>query len=128
MTNNAEPGERPLTVYYNSACPVCRAGIAAQKGRMQQCEVVWTDVHETPAACSEVDASLAAVREQLHVTDAQGRVRVGVDAAVAIWRQSPGEAWKAWIFSLPVIHALAGLGYRLFARLLYRWNIRKGHW
>ena len=120
--------KEPIRVYYNSACPVCDAGIGAQKDRMGACAVQWKDVHTDTAARAEIPAELEFVRERLHAVNAAGRVMVGVDAAILIWRHSPGEAWKARLFSLPLVHGLASVGYKIFARLLYGWNLRKGHW
>jgi len=118
----------PVTVYYNSACPVCNAGINAQKDRMGSCAVNFKDVHTDEAARADIPADLEFVRKRLHAVDEQGRVQVGVDAAITIWRHSPGEAWKARLFSLPVLKQLAGAIYNVFAWLLYRWNISKGRW
>jgi len=53
-------------VYYNSACPVCNAGIKDQRRRMEACgieDIEWVDVHTNPEAVSEVGASLEQVRE-----------------------------------------------------------------
>ena len=36
------------TVYFNSACPVCRTGIEWQQGRASSCEIEWIDVHHAP--------------------------------------------------------------------------------
>ena len=47
----------PSKVYYNSACPVCNAGIKDQRKRMQDCgvnDIEWVDVHNSPDAVSEV--------------------------------------------------------------------------
>ena len=41
---------------------------------------------------------------------------------------SPNERWKASLIALPIIKPISTLAYNVFARLLYRWNIRKGHW
>lgn len=117
-----------ITVFYNSACPVCDAGIGHQKERMAGCAVQWKDVHTDTAARSDIDAPLECVRERLHALDGQGRVQVGVDAAILIWRNSPRENWKARLISLPVVYPLARVAYNILARLLYRWNLRKGHW
>jgi hypothetical protein len=40
-------------VYYNSACPVCSAGIKDQRRRMEACgieDIEWVDVHANPEA------------------------------------------------------------------------------
>lgn len=117
-----------IHVYYNSACPVCNAGIERQKRRMAGCPVAWRDVHTDEAARAEMPAELEFVRERLHAVDADGRQQVGFDAFLAIWCRSPGESWKARLFGLPVIRHLAIPGYNLFARALYWWNRHKGRW
>jgi len=124
MTN--EPGS--TTVYYNSACPVCDAGIRAQRDRMQGCAVEWVDVHHNPAAAAELGATLEEVRERLHVRDGTGQVQVGVPALAELWAHTPGQRWWARTARLPLLGAAAQLAYNLFARALYRWNRIRGHW
>ncbi len=123
-----EKSKQNLKVYYNSACPVCKAGIDSQRGKMQDGAVDWNDIHCDIEARGDLDADVEFVRERLHVVDAQGNVHVGMRAFAAIWAQSPGEAWKARLVNLPVIKPLADWGYNGFARALYRWNRRKAHW
>jgi predicted DCC family thiol-disulfide oxidoreductase YuxK len=117
-----------MKVYYNSACPVCKAGIEGQMKKDSLCEVQWNDVHKDNALASEVEADLAFVRERLHVVDESGKIQVGFDAFLAIWRNSPKETWKARLLGLPVVRPLCRLAYNLFAAALYRWNLSKKHW
>jgi predicted DCC family thiol-disulfide oxidoreductase YuxK len=117
-----------MKVYYNSACPVCKAGVEVQKVKGSSCEIQWKDVHERNDLVSEGGADLEFVRERLHVEDEHGRVHVGFDAFLAIWKNSPGERWKARVFGLPVIRQLCRIAYNLFARALYIWNRSKHHW
>lgn len=124
--HNAE-GEG-FAVYYNSACPVCKAGIETQQGKSSSCEIQWQDVHEDNSLADDVDADLEFVRERLHVRDEQGQLQVGFDAFLAIWRNSPKESWKAKLFGLPLIKPLCRLAYNGFAAMLYRWNRAKQHW
>lgn len=120
--------EARIKVYYNSACPVCRAGIDGQKDKNTACQVEWADVHADNQAVEEIGEELEYVRERLHLVDEQGVKRMGVDAFIVLWRHSPRERWKARLLSLPLIHGLAQLGYKAFARLLYLWNRSKRHW
>ncbi|SEP08172.1 DUF393 domain-containing protein [Nitrosovibrio sp. Nv6] len=118
-------------VYYNSACPVCNAGIQDQRERMEACgikDVEWVDVHTHPEAASEVGASLEQVRERLYVKDPDGRLNVGADAFTRLWSQTPGQRWLAKLLRLPVLRQFTHLAYNIFARLLYRWNLAKRHW
>jgi predicted DCC family thiol-disulfide oxidoreductase YuxK len=117
-----------MKVYYNSACPVCKAGIEGQMEKGSSCEIQWADVHGDNKLVSEVDAELEFVRERLHVVDENGKLHVGFDAFLAIWKNSTSERWKAAVFGLPVIRQLCRVAYNLFAAALYRWNISKKHW
>lgn len=126
-----EPEQPAAKVYYNSACPVCKAGIENQRERMEACglaQVEWIDVHHNPAAAAEVGADLETVRETLHVKTADGRIEKGADAFAALWGRTRGQGWLAAIVRAPLLHGFWQLLYRGFARLLYRWNRSKGHW
>ena len=117
-------------VYYNSACPVCAAGIADQRGRMEGCgaAVDWIDVHADNAAAAEVAADLEFVRERLHVVDADGETRVGAEALAALWDLTPGQTRWARFARLPVVRTLLGWLYNAFAAMLYRWNRWNRRW
>ncbi|SHL89525.1 Predicted thiol-disulfide oxidoreductase YuxK, DCC family [Nitrosospira sp. Nsp11] len=118
-------------VYYNSACPVCNAGIKDQRKRMEASgikDIEWVDVHAHPEAVDEIGTPLEQVREQLHVRSADGQLSVGADAFARLWSQTPGQRWLAALLRLPVFRQLTQLAYNLFARLLYRWNLAKRHW
>lgn len=128
---SAEEPQAPTRVYYNSACPVCNAGVKDQRQRMEAwgaAPVEWIDVHRNPQAVAEVGADLETVRETLHVKTADGEIARGADAFAALWQRTRGQGWLAVLIRLPLLHALAQGAYRVFARLLYRWNRRKGHW
>jgi predicted DCC family thiol-disulfide oxidoreductase YuxK len=116
------------TVYYNSACPVCRSGIAAQQSMMSACEIAWIDVHTDPHAVDELGVALDDVRERLYVRDTDGRLQVGADAITTLWRQTPGLRWLGRFGALPLIGSLAQRLYDAFARRLYAWNRRLGRW
>lgn len=116
------------TVYYNSACPVCRSGVAAQQGAMGACEIEWIDVHANPDAVRALGIDIEAVREKLYVREADGRVHVGADAFGALWSRTRGLHWLARLLAFPRVRALAQRTYDAFARRLYRWNRRHGRW
>ncbi len=121
----------PTKVYYNSACPVCDAGIKDQRQRMEKCgvsDIEWVDVHNNPTAAAEVSDSLEQVRERLHVKNDNNELNVGIDAFIALWQQTPGQRWLAQVFKLPIIRPLARGAYNGFARLLYLWNRALKHW
>jgi len=121
-----------LTVWYNTRCPVCDAGINRQKRRLIEAvkagRVEFRDINFEPEALSAFGASLEDIRRRLHATDAAGRLLVGADVAIAVWRLTPGEGWLASLFGNPAALPLTRFAYDRFADLLYAWNRRKGRW
>lgn len=117
-----------IKVFFNSACPVCDAGISSQKNKMGNCGVAWQDVHLDNDLVNDLNADLDFVRERLHVIDENGELQVGFDAFITIWRHSPKEHWKAKLSSLPLLKPLLNIVYNIFASVLYRWNKSKKHW
>ena len=125
------PDDR-LVVWYNTRCPVCDAGINRQRNKLiaavEAGAIEFRDINLEPAALAAYGASLEDVRRRLHATDADGRLVVGADVAIEVWRRTAGEHWLAALFGNPVVRPLTRLAYDRFADLLYAWNRRKGHW
>ena len=114
------------TVYYNSACPVCEAGICYQRGKMAAESVEFVDVHARPELARELGIDLELLRERLHVRDAHGSMQSGDQAFAVLWAQTPGQRWMARV--VRAMGWITGPAYRLCARALYGWNRRRGHW
>jgi predicted DCC family thiol-disulfide oxidoreductase YuxK len=121
-----------LTVWYNTKCPVCNAGIEWQRSRLARAArsgaIEFRDISLEPDALVRFGAGIEDIRRRLHAVDAEGRLHVGADCAIAIWLATPGHAWLGRLIGLPVIHPIARVAYDRFADLLYAWNRRKGHW
>ena len=121
-------------LYYNSACPVCRSGIEQQRAKMDEMlpagsdTIAWCDIAQTPEAAAEVDRSVDQIRHSLHMVDGEGRLLVGADVAIAIWKITPGRRWLGWLVGLPGIRQIARWGYNRFADRLFAWNKRQGRW
>jgi predicted DCC family thiol-disulfide oxidoreductase YuxK len=128
----AVAGGGTLTVWYNTRCPVCDAGINHQRRRLIEAvkagRVTFRDINEAPDALAAFGASLEDIRRRLHATDGDDRLLVGADVAVALWRATPGEGWLAALFGNPLTLPATRFFYDRFADLLYRWNRSKGHW
>ena len=108
-------------VYYNSACPVCNAGIKDQRQRMEACgvkDIEWVDVHTHPEAVSEVGASLEQVRERLYGKDADGQLNIGAEAFTRLWSQTPGQHGLAKLRRLAVLTQVRIMGDKGFRRAL----------
>lgn len=114
------------TVYYNSACPVCDAGVCYQREKMQGSEVVFVDVNARPALAQELGIDIERLRERLHVRGADGHMLEGDRAFALLWSQTRGQRWLAAL--LRQFGWLTGPLYKALARALYGWNRRHGHW
>ncbi|RUY61889.1 DCC1-like thiol-disulfide oxidoreductase family protein, partial [Mesorhizobium sp. M7A.F.Ca.CA.001.05.1.1] len=90
--------------------------------------IEFRDINLEPAALAGFGASLEDIRRRLHATDAEGRLLVGADVAIAVWKVTPGEGWLATLFGNPVALPLTRFAYDRFADLLYAWNRRMGRW
>jgi predicted DCC family thiol-disulfide oxidoreductase YuxK len=121
-----------LTVWYNTKCPICSAGISRQRDRLLRAArsgiIEFRDINLEPDALARFGTGIEDVRRRLHAVDAEGRLYVGADCAIAIWRRTPGEVWLGRTLDLPVIRSIARIAYDRFADRLYAWNRRKGRW
>lgn len=122
--------DKKVKVYFNSACPVCNAGIKGQKAKMAACQIEaeWIDIHAHPGVTDQIGAEPEFVRERLHVVNEQGEVKVGADAFAVLWSKTPGQRVLGRLVHLPVIRVIAQWAYNVFARLLYAWNKSKKRW
>ena len=121
-----------LSVWYNTRCPVCNGGIDWQRSKLLAAvrtgEIAFKDINEQPDALAAYGTSLDDVRRHLHATDAQGRLIVGADVAIAVWRATPGQSWIAALLGKRVMLPLTRFSYDRFADLLFAWNKWKGRW
>lgn len=126
MKASVDSRDSGTTVYYNSACPVCDAGICYQRERMAGTAVSFVDVHAQPELAQELGIDLELLRERLHVRGPDGQFSVGDKAFAALWLQTPGQRWLARM--VRPLAWLTGPLYKLVARILYRWNRARGRW
>ena len=119
-----------LTIWYNTRCPVCDAGIVRQRNKLRALvrarAIEFRDINDEPDALAAYGTSLDDIRRRLHATDDTGRLLVGADVAIAIWRMTPGEGWLATLLGNPVTRPLTRFAYDRFADVLWAWNRWKG--
>ncbi len=123
---------RHLLVWYNTRCPVCDAGIDWQRNKLLAAvragHLSFRDINDEPEALAAYGASLDDARRRLHATDETGRLIVGADVAIEMWRITPGEGWLSQLFGNRMMLSLTRFFYDRFADLLFAWNRWKGHW
>jgi predicted DCC family thiol-disulfide oxidoreductase YuxK len=121
-----------LTVWYNTKCPVCNAGIDWQRNRLVRAArsgaLDFRDINLDLDALAGFGVNVNDVRRRLHAVDSDNRLYVGIDCAIAIWLRTPGDVWLGRLLGLPVVRLVAGVVYNRFADLLYAWNRWMGHW
>jgi len=121
-----------LTVWHNDKCPVCKAGIDWQRHKMRPLvetgEIAFRDINFEPDALKPFGVAIDDVRRRLHAVTADGRLLIGADVAIAIWRKTPGDEWLATIFGAPGVIHLTRYAYDRFADGLFVWNKRAGRW
>jgi predicted DCC family thiol-disulfide oxidoreductase YuxK len=121
-----------LTVWYNTRCPVCNGGIDWQRNKLLNAvragHIAFKDINQQLDALAAHGVSVDDVRRRLHATDEAGRLIVGADVALAVWRITPGEGWLASLFGNPVVRPVTRFAYDRFADMLFAWNKRQGHW
>jgi len=126
-----ETSDPLLKVYYNSACPVCKAGIDFQRARMEKEDTVaavqWIDVADTPGVLAPLGLDIDDVRRSLHV--ARGNdIHIGADAFIALAKTTRGQGWLARVFGNRFILPLSRFVYNRFADMLLWWNRKRQRW
>lgn len=119
-----EPTLPGLTVYYDGACPLCRAEI----DHYRRCEgadgLAFVDVAtEPPGEGLSRERALA----RFHVREPDGELVSGAAAFARLWRRLPRWRWLGRLVEAPLLLPLAEAAYRVslplrprIARLLRR--------
>lgn len=116
----------PLTVFYNGACPICRAEITHYKGLAARDTLVWRDLADKPDALAAYELTPAQAKRRLYTADADGALYCGVDSFIGIWERLPRYRWLARLTRLPGFYTLAGVLYERLAVPVLAWlNARR---
>ena len=105
-----------ITVFYDGKCGVCLKEINHYKRIAPSGIFHWQDVTINATSLEKHNVQLVDALMFLHVKDTAGRLHIGVDAFIVIWRQLRGWHILAFFVRLPLIRQIAGGIYRLFAK------------
>ncbi|MEQ1564398.1 MAG: DUF393 domain-containing protein [Myxococcota bacterium] len=105
-----------LAALFDGRCGVCTRSSRWFGARDPERRVERLDLRDPVAAARFPGLDPDAVRAQLHVVDADGRVVVGVDAVRLALSALPRWWLAAAALGVPGIRGLAGVAYRWFAR------------
>ena len=81
----------------------------------------WVDITKNKEAEIETSKSDKELLRRLHVKE-DGKVYIGVDAFLLIWKKIPKYKFLYKFFKLPVVYHLFYLGYEIVAFFLYLKN------
>ena len=115
MTSKSEEGG-VLTVYYDGACPLCRAELGHYTRRDRDGRLDLVDVSKEGAALPEGLTSQKA-KARFHVRAPDGRLASGAAAFAEIWARVPGWGWAARAARLPGVMPVLELAYRGFLKV-----------
>ncbi len=102
-----------VTVYFDGACPLCRAEISHYQAQDRAAVMRFCDISR---ATGEIAPGLTATQAmaRFHVRRGDGEIVSGAAAFVAIWRLLPRWRWAARLASLPGAMGVLEFGYRIW--------------
>lgn len=103
-----------LSVYYDSACPLCRREVALYRRLDRARRVRWIDLHARAGDPASRGISRERALRRLHAVGSDGRVVSGARAFAAVWRRVPGLRVLGRLLGAPPFVWLAEGLYRLF--------------
>lgn len=109
------PSRLGLKVYYDGDCGFCKRGARLLK--------TFLLLPETPLLPAQSDANVHEAMVKHHswvVGDAEGRLYVKFEAAIAVARQSPLVFWLAPVLALPPVAAVGRRAYEFVAANRHR--------
>ncbi len=116
---NPDDPARAAEVFFDGACPLCRAEIATYR-RMRGAEAIaWRDAAGGEAP-PEIDRAAALAR--FHVRRADGALVSGFRAFMAVWRANPRLAPLARLLDRRPFRWIGEGAYRAFLRVRPLWR------
>ena len=109
-----------ITVYYDGKCNICSKEISYYKSISNKELFNWYDIANNPKYLKTINVTQSEALMQLHATDQNSQLYIGVDAFILIWKNL--RFWKilSIIISLPIIKQISILAYKKFAK--YRFS------
>ena len=102
-------------VFYDGKCGLCRGEIEHYKRIAPVGVFDWVDIMVDASSLEKLGIAYSDGLKLLHAQDAKGKLHVGVDAFIPIWRQIPRWRLLTSIVDTGFIRPVANIAYRTFA-------------
>jgi predicted DCC family thiol-disulfide oxidoreductase YuxK len=116
---NPDPLTFPLTLFYESACPLCNAEMTNLMLRNSAGHLRFSDVSAPDFSDIPAGTTLQDLLDLIHARTADGRILKGVDVFRLAY-EAVGLGWASTAMCLPVLAPLADWAYPMLARNRHR--------
>ncbi|MBL7714065.1 MAG: DUF393 domain-containing protein [Bdellovibrionales bacterium] len=112
-----------LSVFFDGGCRVCswevQKYLDLDQKLNQPPKLIPVDISRPEFAAKDLGLDPLQVQKYFHVMTADGKVIVGVDAFIEIWRTlgSPVSSIAARLAKMGWVHAALRLGYQIFVQI-----------
>lgn len=105
-----------ITVYYDGKCNLCNKEISYYRRICNKSKFSWNDIANHPEKLKKIKIQQSDALMYLHATDNKGKLYIGVEAFILIWKNI--RYWKilSYFISLPIIKQVTILLYKKFAK------------
>lgn len=107
---------KPLTVFYDGACPLCEREIGFYRRRKGAEAICWVDVSEADGGDVAPGLSREQAMARFHVRDGAGQILSGGEAFARLWRDLPGFRPLGRLFGLAPFKWVINRSYDYFLR------------
>lgn len=108
-----------LTLYFDSACPLCRTEMSRLRRWDRAGRLAFVDMSAPGFDPAPLGVTLAAMNAELHGLRADGAMLVGTDAILEAYTLA-GHGWLAWPLRIRLLRPMLASAYRSLARNRYR--------
>jgi len=114
-----DPAIYPLTLYYESACPLCNAEMSNLMLRNTEGHLRFADVSAPDFSGPPAGTTMQDLLELIHARRADGRVLKGVEVFRLAY-EAVGLGWVSTAMRLPLLRPFAEWSYPVLARNRHR--------
>lgn len=109
-----------ITVFYDGNCGLCAKEIAHYKRIAHNGAFNWVDITQNIKPLNDLNITLEQAMKKLHTQDANGKIYIGIDSFILIWKHLPYFKPLGYIVSLPIIKHIASFAYYKFANWRFK--------